>query len=305
MRNLARLSLFFSLSFAIIFLIAAGFRFLSLWVELALVLPSGSGSVISIIVNSAHWALILALYLSILSALTYSAGNRYVPAMTVICITILSACFCFGVSFALDHWRPAPGVKPVGRPLGGNGLILSNTQSRNERAVILLNGMAELDGPRVTVSPNEPMRFSETAESASFSLPRVPFRNNVPRLLSDISGDIGLGSENLNRSLRAGYIQFLIYSGALIFLLCSMVFIFKFSVWPFANLLLGLLVFRGILAAETFLNSAGTQRILDSFFKNILPVSLAVPVIFAGFSLLVHIYAILVYAARRRDVNEY
>ncbi|MDR0503052.1 MAG: hypothetical protein LBH16_06990 [Treponema sp.] len=305
MRNLAKLSLFFSLSFAIIFLAAAGMRFLSLWVEWALLLPSRSESVISVLIASAHWALTLALYLSVLASLAYSAAKRYIAFMTIVCIMLLSAFFSFGISFALENWIPAPGAKTMSKPLGGKGLILSNTQNRNERAVILLNGMAELNGPQVIVTPNEPLRFSESAENAAFNLPRVPFQFVTPHFLSDIADDIRLSGEKLQRSLKEGYISFFIYAGALIFLLSSTGFVFKISVWPFANLILGFIAFRGILAAETFLNSSDTQRIFDSFLKNLLPVSLAVPVIFIGFSLLVHIYAILVYAARRRDDDGY
>jgi hypothetical protein len=81
-------------------------------------------------------------------------------------------------------------------------------------------------------------------------------------------------------------------------------FAIKFSAWPLANLFIGALAFRGILAVETFFNSPEMQEILDSFFKNLLPTTMAVPLIFFGFGLLAHTYSILIFIAKRRDDNE-
>jgi len=69
-------------------------------------------------------------------------------------------------------------------------------------------------------------------------------------------------------------------------------------------LFLGALAFRGILAAETFLNTPEMQEIIGSFLDNKLPVSMAVPTVFFAFGLLVNVYAILVFIIKRRNTDD-
>jgi peptidoglycan/LPS O-acetylase OafA/YrhL len=94
---------------------------------------------------------------------------------------------------------------------------------------------------------------------------------------------------------------FLIHTGALIFLLSSLMFILKFSAWPLVNLFLGCLAFRGILAAEILCNTSEMQELFNSFLQNRLPVSLAVPLIFCGVGLIAHLYTFLVHLTRRQS----
>jgi len=102
-----------------------------------------------------------------------------------------------------------------------------------------------------------------------------------------------------------GLVPFLIYSGSLIFLLCSLGYIIKFSVWPLANLFLGVLAFRGVLAIETFFYSPEMLDIFDSFFRNLMPVEFAVPLLFVGFGLMIYFYSFLVFIVKRRDRDDY
>ena len=140
MRNLAKLALFYSLSFIVLFLAAAGFRFLSLMVDWARALPQKPETFLTILITAAHWASSLAMYLSIVVALSYAARKRCFTPMTALCVMILTMAFNFGISFALHHWKHVPPAQTEGRQLGENGLILSNSLNRNETAVILLRG---------------------------------------------------------------------------------------------------------------------------------------------------------------------
>jgi hypothetical protein len=94
------------------------------------------------------------------------------------------------------------------------------------------------------------------------------------------------------------------YAGALIFLLVSLGFILKLSNWPLANLFLGCLAFRGVLAAETFLNSPEIQDLFAEFLENRLPLSYTVPLIFCVFGVMINLYTFLVFLARRRADEE-
>jgi hypothetical protein len=72
------------------------------------------------------------------------------------------------------------------------------------------------------------------------------------------------------------------------------------SAWPLANLFLGGLAFRGVLALETFLNTPEIQDIIASFLKNIFPVSLIAPLVFLGIGILVCLYSFLVHLSKKQ-----
>jgi hypothetical protein len=65
-----------------------------------------------------------------------------------------------------------------------------------------------------------------------------------------------------------------------------------------ANLFLGLLAFRAILALETFLNSQEINALIDSFLGGWVPSMLISPLVFAALSLLTIIYTLLTCVAR-------
>nr|AGS51921.1 hypothetical protein [uncultured bacterium contig00002] len=219
---------------------------------------------------------------------------------------ILSAAFTFGISFVLEQWKSVPPAQTAGIQLGDKGLILSNSLNRNETAVILLNGTSDPLGPRVTSVPGQPLVFQEAvfAAGTSYDLPPVPFGDNTPWFLKDLSIDIRLNAELFQKKFIEGIIPFFIYVCPLIFMLCSLGYAIKFSAWPLANFFLGILAFRGILALETFFNSPEMQEIISSFLRNAIPVSFAVPLIFCIFGLLVCLYSVLVFIVRRRLDND-
>ena len=305
MKNLAKLVLFFSLSFAVLFLVSAGIRFLALRVEWLRHVPQQPETVLPALIAAAHWALSLALYGSLLLSLSYIARGRYFVPLSIVCLFVLSVVFSFGISLGLDRWGYVAPAQNQPRLLGEPGLILANNLSSSDTAVVLLNGPTEADGPRVVATPDRALVFQEQAPSLSpTSLPPVPFRDESPWFLKSLAIDIRLSGQQMQQRYSEGIFPFLIYTGALIFFLSSLGFILKLSAWPLANLFLGCLAFRGILALETFFNTPEMQDVFASFLKDRLPSELAVPLIFCGFGLLVHIYSILVYAAKRRKDEE-
>jgi hypothetical protein len=216
----------------------------------------------------------------------------------------LSFLFCYGISYVLEQWKLVPSAKVSGIHLGGKGLILSNTLNKNETAVILLNGTVEPLGPRVVSIPEQPLSYQRTA-SANFDLPPIPFGNDTPWSLKDIDIDLRLNAEMFQRKFSAGFFSYLFYAGSLIYLLCSLGYVIKFSVWPLANLFLSTLAFRGILALNTFFNTQEIQQTAASFLENKIPVENALPFIFLGFGTLVNLYSLLVSATKRRIDDGY
>jgi len=244
------------------------------------------------------------MYSAILLGLSYAARRRYFAPMTVLCVMSLSLFFNFIVSFALYNWESVPAAQIPARQMGGEGLILSNSLNRNETAVVLLKGMADPLGPRVTAIPGRPLLYQESTTNTSIDMPPIPFGDDSPWFYKSLVIDIRLSQEQLHKRFAEGLIPYFIYAGALIFLLSSLGFAIKFSVWPLANLFLGVLAFRGILAVETFFNTPEMQELFSSFFKNIIPTSLAVPLIFFGFAFLINLYEFLVFIAKKRDDHE-
>ena len=298
------MSILFTLTFLIIFLVATGIKFLGLRVEWAQNLPPKPETSLTLLIAAAHWALSLTMHFTILLSLSYGARRQYFAPMVVISVTILSLIFHFGISSALYQWKNVPPAVTAVKQAGENGLILSNNLNRNETAVILLKGPADPLGPRVTAIPNRPLQFFESTSNVNIDLPPIPFGDDTPWFLKSVSIDIRLSGAQLYNRFVEGYHSYFIYAVALIFLLSSLGFAIKFSVWPLADLFLGALAFRGILAVETFLNTPEMQEIIGSYLDNKIPVSMAVPAVFFSFGLLVNIYAILVYVIKRRKSDD-
>ena len=309
MKNLAKLAIFFSISFVIIFILSAGIRYLSLQVDWARYLPQRNETLNSLIVRAAHWALSFSMYSAVLITLSYAVRKKIFTPITISGVIVLSLFFNFGLSFLLQNIKTTQTdtqpVKSNSMQIGGKGLILSNTINRNETAVVLLNGMAEPLGPRVIAIPDRPLTFQESTINTGINLPPVPFENKISWFIESLIIDIRLSAENIQKQFHSGLFPYLMYSGALLLLLTSLCFIFKLSAWPLANLFLGIIAFRGILAIEVFFNSPEIQELFNDFFKGLIPVTIVVPLIFTSFGLLVHSYSFLIFMAKRRSNDDY
>jgi hypothetical protein len=303
-KNFTKLALLFSVSFFIIFIVSTGFRFLALHVSWIKTLPPQPESSLTLVIAAAQWALSFALFSAILFSLGYSLRRAFNSLMAVISIMSFSIFFCTGISVLLKNWEAVPPAQTAVVRLGSNGLILSNSLNRNETAVILLKGSTESRGPRVTSLPDQPLIFQESA-GGNFYLPNVPFGDDTPWFLRSLTIDIRLNAEIFQKRFNESFFFFFIYAGSLIFLLCSLGYAIKFSAWPLVNLFLGILVFRGILSLETFLNTPEMLEIISSFTKNMIPVSLAVPLIFLISGTLIHLYSFLVFVTRKQANDGY
>jgi hypothetical protein len=267
---------------------------------------------------AARWALSLTLYFSLLFGLSYAArlnavrwnagllgsGKGRLPApLAMICLFILSLAFSGGAALGLERLGDMISVPGLSLPLGGPGLTLT----QGDTTIVLIRGPAENRGPRVVAIPGRPLLYQEQPlgpNNTVLSLPPVPFRDEAPWFLRSLAIDFSLTGRQFEARLGEGLVSFVVYGGALIFLLVSLGFIFKLSNWPLANLFLGCLAFRGILAAETFLNSPEIQDLFASFLGNRLPLSYTVPLVFCVFGVLVNLYTFLVFLARRRTDEE-
>ena len=287
------------MTFVITFAAVTGIKFVSLRVDWAKILPPLPETSLSLLISAAHWALSLTVFSTIVIALNYAVRRNCFAVMALVCTITLSFLFSFGISTALEQWKLVPPAQSAGISLGGKGLILSNAIDSSETAVILLNGADEPHGPRVVAIPGQPLAYQKSA-AENFELPRVPFGNDTPWFLNNLAIDIRLNAEMFQKRYSQGFFSYLFYVGALIFLLCSLGYLFKFSVWPLANLFIAALVFGGVLSLNTFVNSAEMQEIISTFLNGKLPADSALPLVYIAFGLLINLYSLLVYAAKRR-----
>ena len=295
--------LFFSLSFAFLFLVTTGLRFLTLRVEWIRALSREQGAVLADLVTAARWALSFCLYGGILIGLSYAVRKEVFAPLALPCIALLTVAFIWGIDLLVDNVQNVPSEKTRDQPLGKPGLILSNTILPSGTVIVLLEGPAEPAGSRVVATPGRPMLYqTEFAgrNAVVADLPPAPFINDCPWFLKSLAIDLRLNAEILWRHLDTGLQPFLIQTGSLIFLLCSLMFILKMSAWPLVNLFLGCLAFRGVLSLEIFFHTPEMQDVINSFLQNRLPLPLAVPVIFCGVGVLVCLYSLLVYLIKGR-----
>jgi len=303
-RKLAKLIILFSLTFLITFFLVAAFKFLSLRVEWIKILPPTPETTLTLFITAAHWALSLSLFSSIILAMNYAVRRNCYYIMTLICVMSLSFLFTFSISTILQGWNASPPPFAAGIPLGDKGLILTNSLDKNETAVVLLNGVTDHSGPRVTAIPGQPLIYQQSV-GLSFanpvtSLPSIPFTDDTPWFLRSISIDLRLNAEVFQQKFNQGLFSYLVYVGSLIFLLCSIAYTVKFSAWPLANLFLAALAFRGVLAIITLFNRPEMMATINSLLGNFISSIDSLPLFFLGFGILVNIYSFLNFVARRR-----
>jgi hypothetical protein len=155
--------------------------------------------------------------------------------------------------------------------------------------------------------PGRPLVYQESpigSDNRAISLPPAPFRDQPVNFITNLRIDLGLVAEQFDSRLKDGLIPFAAYAAALLFLLVSLRVILNLSVWPLANLFLGALVFRAVLALETFLDSPETLSFIALFLgKWIAPVFTG-PLVLSALGLLIMLYSALAALAggrRRRD----
>jgi len=299
MKNLAKLTLFFSLNFLILFLTAVMLGLLASWIEFVRYIPLGA--VFGKNVTDLAWnALPVALYVSVLLTLSYTARRSMPIPLAIGGILVLACAVYMGLAFGISRagvmevtFRPASAVQ------GAPGLILS----RSENVMILLRESSDIWGPRVVSLPGQPLIYQEIPlgpNNTVLPLPPLPFGDTTPWFARSLAIDFSLSAVELRGRLEYGLFPFAIYAFALILLLASMRFVLGLTHWPLANLFLGALVFRGIVALESFLNVREVNATIDSFLPGQLPSPLITPAVFGALALLVIFYTLLVRIVRPR-----
>jgi hypothetical protein len=289
----------------VVFLFMAAIRYLLFRNDAAQFVPADSGPLLPNFIAAGWVSLPIGLYGALLFSLSY-ASRRQIPALIrCLVLFILALGFTGGISLGLSRLPDsiAPGQGKGLETLGKPGLLLSEADT----VIVLLGDPARKDGPRVVSIPGRPLIYQEVPRGPGdtiLGLPPIRFNRDDLFLFEGLFIDMTLTAEQFRTRLREGLVPFAAYTGALIFLLVSLDFVLNLSSWPLANLFLGAVAFRGILAFEAFLNSREIQGGIHAFFKNRLPELLISPMVFAAIGLLLILYNLLSFFAwHRRDEN--
>jgi hypothetical protein len=297
MNNVARLALFFSVFFIISFSLAGAFEYIYLAVDAATTIPAAPPVKLGQFIEALWKIFPLVLYCAALMGLSYSARRRIAPPAAILSIFILAGGAALGLSLGFRNLGAGNADAPLRsggetKTLGGPGLILSQWDVE----VALLGDPGKSDGSRVIAIPGRPLIYQETPSGPGNAV--ALFREGERSPAQGLLVDSALAAEQLKTRLNGGLLPFALYGGALILLLSSLRFVLDLSSWPLANLFCGALVFRGILALQTFIDSRIVQTFIIAFFDNRIDGAIISPIIFTGLALLILLYTFLVNVAR-------
>ena len=297
MKNIAKLLIFFTLTFVVFFIAAIFVNFVNFWIDTART-TTASARLDDILVKAIWISISAAIYFSILFTLSYSA-RRHIPVLiTLLCIVTLAFAFTTGVSFGVKHMEALqPALRPVPQLHSGPGLILT----RLENTIILLRDSSDIRGPRLVSIPGQPLIYQERPlgpNNTVISLPPLPFGNETPWFIHSIGIDFSISATTLKTRFDESFFLFVTYALSLILLLSSLRFLLELSNWPLANIFLGALIFRLILSLEIFINSSEINTLLHSFLSERVQNTLITPLLFCAASILIMLYTLLVSIAR-------
>jgi len=297
MKNFAKLAIFFSILFIILFLIAIVLMFFSSWIDMASVIPVAprGGEDIS---EAAWKAIPAALYFSILLALSYVARRRMPVFPAVISMVILAFVFSVGVSLGISRTGVIRTIfKPVSPIQAKPGLIVS----QGENSIILLRESSEISGPRLVSIPGKPLIYQEVPvgpNNTILPIPAITFEDDTPWFIKSIGIDFSLSARELKSRFQTNLLSFAFYAFSLILLLSSLRPVMELSQWPLANIFTGALVFRLILALETLLNTKEINLLLGSFLGKYVSSDFITPLVFCAIGVLILLYTLLTRLAR-------
>ncbi|MDR2404370.1 MAG: hypothetical protein LBD78_10120 [Spirochaetaceae bacterium] len=302
MKNIARLVLFFSITFVSIFLAAAAARYINLWIDALRMIPARTSRPLTALFDALQWALPGAVYGSLLLSLGYAARQGVPIPRTMACLFLLGVLFTAGMALGLVRIRGAGAVPATEAhaSLGEPGLILF----RGDTAIVLLDESGKELGSRVVALPGRSLVYQELpigSDNRAISLPPAPFREQPVNFITTVRIDLALVAEQFDSRLGEGLIPFAVYVAALMFLLVSLRVFLDLSVWPLANLLLGALMFRVVLALETLMDSREILSFIAPFLGKWIDPAFMSPLLFSGLGLLIMLYSALAsFAGGRR-----
>jgi hypothetical protein len=299
MKNFARFLNFFCVCFPVLFLLAAGITLLHLWIDAISSVPVKPVIYLEEIIKSGCWALPFTLYLSVMFSINYGSRRKVSRFLVFVSLIILANLFTFGVSKALNNLynMTEAHIRISHRTLGQPGMVLS----RFGTVITLLGNPSNRMGSRVVSVDGRPLIYQEEPIGVGgepIKLPPVPFYTRSGWFSRIIISELSISGENMAARFKEGTTPYFAWICSLILLLVSSCFVTRVSNWTMANMFLGLLVFRGVLAFETFINSDEIKILCRDFLHRAMPDMFITPMIFTIIAVLIMIYDLLLFLAR-------
>ncbi|GMO32707.1 MAG: hypothetical protein Ta2F_08640 [Termitinemataceae bacterium] len=297
-KKAASLIVFYGVFFMLVFLISAGTGFLQIWLKAVSTIPIQHYLDLKDVIVELEWIVPFTLYLTIIFSMNYASVNETAPLAAFIIVIVLSSFFTFGAAKGLDNAynMASPPLVITQKQLGKSGLLLK----RGTTVYTLLDEPSLEAGSRVISIPGEPLFYQELPLDEAgniIKLPNAPFKENALLGTTELT-DLSLSGKYLSARYDNGLYSFAAWTLALILFLTSLSFLFQIGEWHIANIFLGIIVFRGILAFEVFFNSASIQTYMYDFFRGALSKDLVSPFIFTVISVLILIYVFLYHVAK-------
>jgi hypothetical protein len=305
MRKITKLFLYFSLTFTIIFLLSAGLGVLHVWIDAASSVPARSMVAFADFIPAVEWALPFTLYMTTLMAMSYACRTRIPVLGAFVVLFIFVFGFTCAVSLGISHAK-GMAVPPmnVGRgTLGRPGLALSG----RGMTVVLLDDPSNAHGGRVVSFDDQPLFYQPDPaplDGDPIPLPSVPLRPKNIALFDGLLIDFSLAAKELSTRFAESFQSYAAYTGAIIFMLLSLVTVLDIGAWPLANIFIGAVLFRLVLSFEVFIGQRDTQEYLAEFLGRRIPAFLVAPCIIGAAGLLLVVYSGLVFAARTDETDK-
>jgi hypothetical protein len=299
MKNFAKFLIFFGVCFPLLFLIGVGITLLHLWIDAVSIVPVKSVIYMKEIIESGRWVPPFTLYLSVMFSINYGNKHRISRPLIFVSLIILANIFIFSASKGLNNlYNMTEASMRINRKtLGQPGMILSQFDT----VITLLDEPSNRTGSRVVAIDDSPLIYQEEpigVDGELIELPPVPFYTHSRWFSRIIITELSISGQNIAARFEEGLVPYFAWIGAFTLLLVSLGFVTGVSSWPLANIFLGFLVFRGLLAFEVFINSDEVNGFFRDFLRGALPDMLIMPAIFTAIAALILIYALLLFLAR-------
>ncbi|MDR0390207.1 MAG: hypothetical protein LBH73_09055 [Spirochaetaceae bacterium] len=301
MKGVARLIIFFTLCFILTLVLSSLCIFAARLLNAASHIPALPLALIPVFLAALRGCIPAAIYITVLLGLGY-AVRREVPApLALVCLFLLTVSASGALYLGTVRAGRFDSLARIdrSRTLGAPGLILS----QGDISMVLLEAPGEEKGPRVVSIPGQALLYQRLPVgpgNQALPLPSAAFKAPLPYFLQSILLDFTLADTRYGAFLEQGFHYFIAYLAAISLFLCSLGFLFKISVWPLANLFIGALVFRGILAFETFINSREVLELLGEYIESAIPRPLISALILSCAAGLILLYSLLVWLSKRR-----
>jgi len=295
-KGVARLILFTSIFFTFILLTASAVTILQLWIRAAQIIPPAPFALLPELLAAVRQVIPFAMYITILFSLSYSS-RRNIPALvSTLLLTLLVGGFVTGLGEGLDHLE---------RSLGLTESTSAQTQLRTGQMRPYLEGSAILVGMDagpdldwVISQPGRPLSVRRMDASMAADLSDTTLQRSVPSGVQALTAELSTYAEQFRSRRESGRLPYIAYVFSLAFFLASFRFVLQITKWPLADLFLGTILFRWLVALDLFAGSPEVTGLIAELSHPIVPRAYALPFGLAVLAFLLNIFMVLNFLAR-------